>query len=335
LHYGLLEFRLFKIRRIQILATSTNRLEVSMKGSVLVVGMLVLGLCFVVPALGQIPDAGFESWGIGSNAGILDPVGWITSNIPGFSNNVTRVTSAHGGSYAVRGEVSTLAGVNVPLPVLLTTAPMFPWNVRSASLTGYYQFFPAAGSTDSLYIITVFWSGAVVGVNAGGGVALGSTGASYKQFTIPIVYGVLQAPDSAMIEVYVGGASRSGSAASPGSYFLLDDLSFSGIAQATAVNDREPLTPNSFELQQNFPNPFNPSTTIRFSVPQTGHVSLKVYNVLGVEVASLVDEQKDAGTFSVHWNASGLPSGMYMYRLSVTSNEGLLFDESKKLVVLK
>jgi hypothetical protein len=149
------------------------------------------------------------------------------------------------------------------------------------------------------------------------------------------VYGVLQAPDSAMIQVYVGGAGRSGSAASVGSYFLLDDLSFSGLAQTTAVNDRAELTPTSFELQQNFPNPFNPSTNIRFSVPQTGHVSLRVYNLLGVEVASLVDEQKEAGTFSVNWNASSLPSGMYVYRLSVTSDEGPLFDQSRKLVLLK
>jgi hypothetical protein len=88
-------------------------------------------------------------------------------------------------------------------------------------------------------------------------------------------------------------------------------------------------------LQQNYPNPFNPSTSIRFSVAQSGHVSLKVYNVLGVEVASLVNEQKGAGTFSVKWNAGGLPSGMYLYRLSETSDDGQVFEQAKKLVLLK
>jgi hypothetical protein len=116
---------------------------------------------------------------------------------------------------------------------------------------------------------------------------------------------------------------------------LIDDLAFAGIAQTTAVNDQGSSTPQTFELQQNYPNPFNPSTNISFSVAQPGHVTLKVYSVLGVQVASLVDEQKAAGNFRVTWNAAGLPSGMYLYRLSAASEKGVLFDQSKKLVLLK
>ena len=103
----------------------------------------------------------------------------------------------------------------------------------------------------------------------------------------------------------------------------------------TGVTDQSPGIPAEYTLQQNYPNPFNPSTNIRVSVAQAGHVSLKVYNVLGVEVASLMNEQKEAGTFTVNWNASGLPSGMYLYRLTVTSDKGKVFDQAKKLVLLK
>jgi N-acetylneuraminic acid mutarotase len=93
--------------------------------------------------------------------------------------------------------------------------------------------------------------------------------------------------------------------------------------------------PSEHALSQNYPNPFNPSTNIRFSVAQAGHVSLKIYNVLGVEVASILNEQKEAGTFDVNWNAAGLPSGMYLCRFSVRTDRGQLFNQEKKLMLLK
>jgi hypothetical protein len=73
--------------------------------------------------------------------------------------------------------------------------------------------------------------------------------------------------------------------------------------------------PREFCLNQNYPNPFNPSTTIRFDLPHASKVSLKVYNVLGQEVTTLVDEEKPAGRYDVRFNAQNLASGMYMYRL--------------------
>ncbi len=73
--------------------------------------------------------------------------------------------------------------------------------------------------------------------------------------------------------------------------------------------------PASFALKQNYPNPFNPSTQITYDIPKEGFVSLTVYNMLGQPVATLVNEQKPAGTYAVEWNASGFPSGTYFYRL--------------------
>ncbi len=88
--------------------------------------------------------------------------------------------------------------------------------------------------------------------------------------------------------------------------------------------------PTEFQLEQNSPNPFNPVTTIQFSVPRESFVRLKVYNSFGAEVATLVDRQVAAGTYKVNWDASRLASGFYLYRLEA---EG--FAQTKKLLLMK
>jgi uncharacterized delta-60 repeat protein len=88
--------------------------------------------------------------------------------------------------------------------------------------------------------------------------------------------------------------------------------------------------PQIYELSQNFPNPFNAATTIRYTLPAAGQVKLKVFNLLGEEVATLVDESKPAGEYDFRWVPAGLPSGIYIYRLQSGA-----FAQSKKLVLLK
>jgi hypothetical protein len=88
--------------------------------------------------------------------------------------------------------------------------------------------------------------------------------------------------------------------------------------------------PQAFTLLQNYPNPFNPSTTIAFSLPSQSFVSLKVFDVLGREVATIVSEEMAAGTYSRRWNATKLSSGIYFYRLQAGSN-----TQMKKLILLK
>ena len=88
--------------------------------------------------------------------------------------------------------------------------------------------------------------------------------------------------------------------------------------------------PTNYSLAQNYPNPFNPITIISYSIKQDGLVSLKVYDILGNEVANLVSNQEIAGSYSVNFDASDLPSGIYFYRL--TSGN---FTETKKLLLLK
>ena len=104
----------------------------------------------------------------------------------------------------------------------------------------------------------------------------------------------------------------------------------------SSVNEQnfEPL-PQGFLLLQNFPNPFNPSTKIKFTIPSVGtrdrvSVQLLVYDVLGNEIATLVNEEKPTGTFKVEFNGTGLPSGIYLYQLKAGS-----FVQTRKMVYLK
>jgi hypothetical protein len=103
----------------------------------------------------------------------------------------------------------------------------------------------------------------------------------------------------------------------------------------TNVKDNFSSSPELFILKQNYPNPFNPSTTIRYSIPanvngQTSNVILKVYDVLGNEIATLVNEEKPAGTYEVTWYAGQLPSGVYFYQLKAGN-----FIDTKKMLLLK
>jgi photosystem II stability/assembly factor-like uncharacterized protein len=107
------------------------------------------------------------------------------------------------------------------------------------------------------------------------------------------------------------------------------------LAYKPKSSDVEPLPtgellPSGIRLAQNYPNPFNPSTTIRYELPHAGHVTLKVYNTLGQEVATLVNETKPAGSYTVQFDAGGLASGVYFYRLQAGD-----FVQAKKLVVLR
>jgi hypothetical protein len=98
----------------------------------------------------------------------------------------------------------------------------------------------------------------------------------------------------------------------------------------TSVKRVSTDVPGHFSLEQNYPNPFNPTTTITFALPIKSFVSLRVFDALGREVATLVNDEFLAGRYSKKWDASGLPSGVYFYRLQAGS-----FVETRKLLLLK
>jgi Secretion system C-terminal sorting domain len=111
--------------------------------------------------------------------------------------------------------------------------------------------------------------------------------------------------------------------------FFLPGLKTEIIDQPTAINDPS-IQLNNFSLYQNYPNPFNPSTKIEFQIPSSGYVSLKIYDVLGNEIVTLVDGYKPEGNYEVDLNAGRLSSGMYFYQL-----ESGNMKETRKMILLR
>ena len=87
----------------------------------------------------------------------------------------------------------------------------------------------------------------------------------------------------------------------------------------------------SIHLYQNYPNPFNPVTTIEFQIPNTDLVSIKIYDILGREITTLLDKIVPAGWHQVHWDAGTVPSGVYFYRLQIGKN----FVANKKMLLIR
>jgi PKD repeat protein len=102
------------------------------------------------------------------------------------------------------------------------------------------------------------------------------------------------------------------------------------VNSATGLDDLTGEIPTDFQLYQNYPNPFNPSTSIKFSVVSESQVVLKVYNLLGKEVATLMNEKKTPGFYELNFGGEKPPSGIYVYRLEAGS-----FSSSKKMILLK
>lgn len=102
------------------------------------------------------------------------------------------------------------------------------------------------------------------------------------------------------------------------------------VQNSTAVHELKQLTPKTFRLEQNYPNPFNPGTMIRYSIPKAANVRLTVYNLIGQEIATLVDKHQPSGTYEADFNASKLPSGIYLYRLTAGT-----YTETKKMLLTK
>ncbi|MCE7857912.1 MAG: T9SS C-terminal target domain-containing protein [Ignavibacteria bacterium CHB3] len=96
-----------------------------------------------------------------------------------------------------------------------------------------------------------------------------------------------------------------------------------------SVEELDSEIPVDYKLEQNFPNPFNPTTTIQFSIPELSFVKIEVFNTLGEKVTTLVSEELFAGNYKYEWIAENLPSGIYFYKMKADS-----YEQTKKLVLL-
>jgi len=125
---------------------------------------------------------------------------------------------------------------------------------------------------------------------------------------------------------YIVGLGRNASAGNRLEAFLLDTQDPNAVDQHGEIH-----SPATFRLYQNYPNPFNPTTSIQYAIGSRHFVSLKVYDILGKEIATLVNEEKLAGEYKAVWDASTLSSGIYLYQLRVGAN----FMQTKKMILMR
>ncbi|MGA9365814.1 MAG: T9SS type A sorting domain-containing protein [Bacteroidota bacterium] len=111
---------------------------------------------------------------------------------------------------------------------------------------------------------------------------------------------------------------------------MKDTIQLAGVGTTPSSVEHDQTIPKEFSLSQNYPNPFNPSTTIQYDVPTSSHVLLKVYNLLGQAVATLIDEVKQPGRYAATWESRNLPTGVYFYRMQAAD-----FVQTKKLILFR
>lgn len=275
-------------------------------------------------AQNPIPNPNFEIWSGNT------PDGWsATTNIPGFQP-ITKSTDAYNGSFAVRGEVIDIGGTPLS-PVLITGSisdQTFSVTDHFQTFTGRYKFSASGG--DGLYIEIVF-ANTVLGGGAEGHTVITAGASSFEEVTIEMVYDDDNPPgwhpNIGSISVTI--LPPEGQLPHAGTWFVVDYFTFDG--QPVSVKETgSGLVPDKFELNQNFPNPFNPTTNINFSLLEESFTTLKIFNVQGEEVETLINEELSAGSYNVDWNASGFPSGVYVY--AINTKNGIL---SQKMILMK
>ncbi|MGB2867851.1 MAG: T9SS type A sorting domain-containing protein [Bacteroidota bacterium] len=275
---------------------------------------MALLLVMAGSSFAQIPNAGFENWTSGN------PVSWDTNN--GLYTFITQSSSAHGGVSAAQGAVVNIGAFNMSgtLMSATTSGVGFAISQRYGSLRGFYKFTPVNG--DAFFVSYLDQKG-TSGVGAGSYLDL-SAQSVYKEFIATILYPGADIPDNAVITFSI---THPGGFPNVGSTFVVDDLTF-GVA--TGMNATSDGPPKAFRLGQNYPNPFNPMTNIVYDVPEQSHIVLTVLDMLGREVAVVVNQFQSAGRYKAVFNASALTSGVYFYRLTAGS-----FADTRKLTVLR
>jgi hypothetical protein len=276
--------------------------------------IVLFNLIFVSSLLAQIPNAGFEQWSGGN------PTDWVSGNVEGYTL-VMPSTNPMSGQFAARLE--TKAVFNNLIPAVLSSGPNgegFPVSQRHGQLSLYYKFHKTIST--AYLIISVGFKKGENGIGAGV-LAIDTPADNYTPVTIPVTYINDEIPD--LGEILIQVTDQNLNPAASGSYAEIDNLSFSVISDVNDINNL-----NSFSLEQNYPNPFNPVTAISYQTAKPEKVLLKVYDIIGNEVAALVDEYKPAGKYSVYFDASNLPSGVYLYKLQAGS-----IVQTRKMTLIK
>lgn len=275
----------------------------------------------------QISNCGLERWQ--SFTGYEVPDSFLTIDQVIFAGQplVTKTTDAHSGQYAAivqTGYVSVSGFLSYGRFEKIGQTNYFygwPFTARPDTLRFWYKFIPAGNDTGLAAIVLSKWNGnhVVIGL---GLMPVFNNIASYTMAEIPIEYYSSETPDTIMISF----VSSFNSNPTAGTMLFIDDIS---LDYPTGVKEITSNTPETFLLTA-YPNPFNPSTTIRYQIPEMSFVTIKVYDVLGNEIATIVNEEKTIGSYEVEFDASELTSGIYFYQLKADN-----YIETKKMVLLK
>jgi photosystem II stability/assembly factor-like uncharacterized protein len=261
-----------------------------------------------------------NTWfGIGSSSSIGNSgkIIWTTNGGYTFNNSTLALTGT--ANYVSAFTMNTdkihgAAALSTSLPnVAITTDGCNSWNIKNVNpgVTGYC-FMKWVPGTSYIYLLGGLGSNPARRSSDGGNTWTNMTTQDINSFTsMDLVY------DSATGNVYGFTVTNDGSVLR-----LIENI--------TGISKNGKNIPHEYSLSQNYPNPFNPSTKINFALPKPSYVSLKVYDVLGHEVMTPVNEFKSAGTYTVNVDASGLASGIYLYRITAGD-----FSEAKKMTLIK
>lgn len=282
--------------------------------------MTLTALSFVATtslfAQNPVANPGFEQW-----ASVSEPVSWETLNIPSGPTPVTQSSTPRSGSFSARSEVVDFFGTPYPGLIIQDNIPV---SGTVWSVSGYYHLQGVAG--DGMFVSAALAQDtAIVGAGAFASFQ-NTTGFTAFAFNITEVQPGSQ-PDHATI--FLGNATMDTVTGQYhiGSYVLFDDIAMSPTFTGIEREAQIPLTP---ALRQNYPNPFNPLTIIEYDVSAQTGVMLKLYDVMGAEIGTLVREEQAPGTYRIPFDGSKLASGVYFYRLSVGS-----FIAARRMILVK
>jgi len=261
----------------------------------------------LAPSAQEIPNHSFEIWSDG------DPVDWLTTDVIGF-DAVSQSSDAYEGSSSAYLEIlGNVSGVF--LPSLQVSDGLggigTPVTQRYSSFGGYYKF-TKVGSGNESFVVQINMIDFNTTTLIGSGVLQFPPASNWTEFNVPITYISEDTPDRAILFMTITDFGGQGTV---GSNAHVDYVMFG------SPNDVEQLSglPVDYSLSQNYPNPFNPTTNIEYSIPEQSYVELKVYDILGNEVATLVNEEQPAGTYRADFDGKKLSSGLYIAQLSTGS----------------
>jgi hypothetical protein len=281
----------------------------------------LLSLCLLVTlfsslAVGQIPFTGFENWETDPDSN-FNPQGWQTTNSFPLVN-VERYAPGYHGNYAMK--VKTL-NPGFPFPGVATLQVPYNFSQIPTRLSAWIKSTLMPG--DHAYFIVALMRGDSVIASPGDCTYRIDT--TFSQFTyreFPIALRSNLIPDSLILIIASGLGTGQ-----VGTELIVDELAFTTGTSSVSLKE---LLPGSFSLHQNYPNPFNPTTAISYQLSAVSKIKLVIYDLLGREIAVLVDETKAPGSYAVTFDGAGLASGVYLYRMQAGS-----FTETKRLLLLR